>query len=1091
MPNEREIFTKAREISDADERSRYLDDMCADDAALRERLVDMLRFSENTDSFLNEDALQRPHHYDSLYASGSVIGRYKLLEEIGEGGCGVVFMADQRKPVRRRVALKIVKPGMDTKEVLARFDAERQALALMNHPNVASIFDGGQTQSGHPYFVMELVNGPPITEFCDEQRLSTVARLELFVTVCRAVEHAHQKGIIHRDIKPSNVLVTLHDGAPVPKVIDFGIAKATNLTLTERTLFTRFGHFVGTPQYMSPEQAERSGLDVDTRSDVYSLGVLLYELLTGSTPIEREELEDAAYDRIRDVICTVEPPTPSTRLSTLGQRTQEVSRLRSATVEQLVSNVRGELDWITMKSLEKDRESRYPSVQAFGADVDNYLGDRPVQAGPRSKLYQLKKFMRRNRSLATTVGLLSASLLMGLVVSTYGFWTAHKNAQRALRNAYAADVRFAIGKPAIEEEIVQRYRDNRNLTGFELRWMAGHAREDHATFTVPQHDAVMIDTAITRDGRYAAVGDWDGNVELWDASSHKLVNQLQGVKVTSLEFSPDGKQLACSTMKSVNLYSVPELVEQTRLIEDEIVKSLCFSPDGHWLAGFRLNKGHEEHAEFFVWNMATGSLADGFPIKTHGHSGAYKADIRFSPDGKKIAMGSVSGQVTVIDFPQTRELWRKRCSDTPDDGVTAMGFTEDGKMLATVCGYSDRDIRLWNAETGENQGRFTSGHADWISDLVFVDDRLISSSGDGKICVWDVASRTKVDQLIGHHDEIYGIDLSNSNRLVSAGSFGTAKIWNLEAPTFHSMISRMKQTTDQAGSARNARFSADSQRIVTFNHAGEVVVLDTSTLSETEVISALGKNNRLLHIDRTGKHLVVETAHRGIVVWDSDAERIVASVSETDVAYGPISVNSERNEIVATRRVANVQFQGGQVVVIDYSQTPPAIAHRIDVSDYSSVTTSTDGIMVAVGHNSGQEQSLTVWNHETGRVRTLDEPPGPIESVRFSSDGSYLVACGTQTRIWHTESLERESELRLFGSSIGFNADDSRMILGKNGIDIWDMQTRRHLGNLPAEGSLFHAHFSPDGNKILATTLEGHLHVWIAPTWDELDRQKP
>src|SRR4051812_45153164 len=290
---------------------------------------------------------------------GTIIGPYKLLEQIGEGGFGLVFMAEQERPVRRRVALKVIKPGMDTKQVIARFEAERQALALMDHPNIAHVLEAGATESGRPYFVMELVRGIPITEFCDQNRLCIDERLKLFTTVCQAVQHAHQKGIIHRDIKPTNVLVTLHDGVPVPRVIDFGVAKATGQRLTDKTLFTGFAQMIGTPLYMSPEQAEMSGLDVDTRSDIYSLGVMLYELLTGTTPFSRERLQQAAYDEIRRIIREEEPLKPSTRISTLGATAALVSSQRKSDPQKLSHLVRGELDWLVMRCLEKDRNRRY------------------------------------------------------------------------------------------------------------------------------------------------------------------------------------------------------------------------------------------------------------------------------------------------------------------------------------------------------------------------------------------------------------------------------------------------------------------------------------------------------------------------------------------------------------------------------------------------------------------------------------------------------------------------------------------------------------------------------------------------------------
>jgi serine/threonine protein kinase len=524
VPREIEsILAAVVELDSEAGRRQFLDQACAGDAELKRRVEELMHNHFRAGSFLESPPVDRFSYADDRPTErpGTVVGPYKLLEEICEGGFGLVYRAEQQQPVRRTVALKVIKPGMDTKLVVARFEAERQALALMDHPNIARVLDAGATDSGRPYFVMELVRGVPITEFCDDNRLTPRERLELFVTVCQAVQHAHQKGIIHRDLKPSNVLVTLHDGMPLVKVIDFGIAKALGQErLTEKTLVTGFAQMIGTPLYMSPEQAEMSGQDADTRTDIYSLGVLLYELLTGATPFGKDRLKEASYDEMRRIIREEEPAKPSTRISTLGQTATTVSANRKSEPKRLSQLFRGELDWIVMKALEKDRNRRYETASSFAADVQHYLHDEPVQSCPPSAVYRFRKFARRYKAALATAAAVALVILLavvGLAASTILITreTAQTEAakEELERTLYYHRVALALDdwsatKPRVEEllDACPVY-----LRGWEWHYVKRLRLQGLSPL---RHTKAVFSAVFSPDGRWIASGSMDGKVTL-------------------------------------------------------------------------------------------------------------------------------------------------------------------------------------------------------------------------------------------------------------------------------------------------------------------------------------------------------------------------------------------------------------------------------------------------------------------------------------------------------------------------------------------------------------------------------------------------
>ncbi|HEY4989763.1 MAG TPA: protein kinase [Opitutaceae bacterium] len=542
---EEELFDAAREMTDPQERRSFLERTCKGDSALRTRIDTLLSAEAEAERFFSEGSSAMslpgsvaPPSWNSSTSSeavastrtdeesvGTRIGRYKLVQKIGEGGCGVVYMAEQEEPVRRRVALKIIKLGMETKSVVARFEAERQALAMMDHPNIARVFDAGATEGGSPYFVMELVRGVRITKYCDKNHLNIRQRLDLFIQICHAIQHAHQKGIIHRDIKPSNIMVALHDGVPVPKVIDFGISKATDARLSDRLSFTAYAQLMGTPDYMSPEQADTSGLDIDTRSDIYSLGVLLYELLTSKTPFDTKELLGAGMDDFRRTLRERAPPKPSDRLLTIPRsEVAAAAESRLTDPSALYSMLRDDLDWVVMKALEKDHRRRYETANGLAMDIQRHLSCEPVTAHPHSGFYQFRKLVRRNRVVFATGGAVALALVVGLGTSTWLFLKERDARQRAVTaEQQQAHLR-------VEAEGRAKMTQAALLVSQEK-----FADADRLVNEIPMDQPTVEGAAVLR-----AVGEWHAVQGRWKLAADRLtrlvqVDSLDGWDVSTLD----------------------------------------------------------------------------------------------------------------------------------------------------------------------------------------------------------------------------------------------------------------------------------------------------------------------------------------------------------------------------------------------------------------------------------------------------------------------------------------------------------------------------------------------------------------------------
>ena len=626
------LFDAARNLAGPLARRAFLDQACLNDPGLRAKVEALLAAEAEAEKFFNDAALSVVFTVDGSQetaakiippetgakegipdVSGTRIGRYKLLQRIGEGGGGVVYMAEQEEPVRRRVAFKIIKLGMDTRSVIARFEAERQALAMMDHPNIARVLDAGATDTGRPYFVMELVRGVKITDYCDKNQLDTRRRLDLFIQICHAIQHAHQKGIIHRDIKPSNILVTLHDGVPVPKVIDFGIAKATEVRLTDKTLFTGYEQIIGTPAYMSPEQAEMSGLDIDTRSDIYSLGVLLYELLTGRTPFDPRKLLQHGLEEMRRTLREQEPQRPSTMLTTLqGAELTTTAEHRQAEPPKLISLLRGDLDWIVMKALEKDRRRRYETASGLAMDINRYLNNEPVMARPPSRVYQFQKLVHRNQVVFAATGAVAIALIIGLGTSTWLFFEERAARQRAV----AAEQQQAHLRQKAEQAEAREAELRRQA---EIREKITQATILISQDRFEEADQLLAKVSLTRptvEGAAVirALGEWRALQSQWQPAAERFalllqIDQLDGWDVSTLDYLEFGPVLIelddITGYEHFRQTAIARVADAAYPFADRIIKICLLLP-----ADEKVLKALEPLAEAEAKSFATNANAD-------------------------------------------------------------------------------------------------------------------------------------------------------------------------------------------------------------------------------------------------------------------------------------------------------------------------------------------------------------------------------------------------------------------------------------------------------------------------------------------------
>jgi WD40 repeat protein/serine/threonine protein kinase len=994
---------------------------------------------------------------------GEMVGRYKLLERIGEGGFGLVYMAEQQHPVRRKVALKVVKPGMDSRQVLARFEAERQALAIMDHPNIAKVFDAGATDLGRPYFVMELVRGEPITEFCDRNQFSPRDRLELFAQICHAVQHAHTKGIIHRDIKPTNVLVGMHDTTPMVKVIDFGVAKALGQELTDKTVFTGFAQLLGTPLYMSPEQAGLSVLDVDTRSDIYSLGVLLYELLTGTTPFDKERFKQAAQDEIFRVIREEEPPTPSSRLSSLalGKRAgvrassslASISAQRHTEPAKLTKLVRGELDWIAMKALEKDRTRRYATATGLARDIERYLHDEPVEACPPSTAYRAKLFVRRNRAVLVTISAIALALIAGILASTW-------QAIRATQAERLAEVRFQeteaeraktsrqlyvsqlnLAQRAWDDNNVGRTlellegQQPRHMGDIDLRGWEWHYlwRLCHSAMRTLKSKSLCL--AFTPDGHYLVSGSVDGTLTFWNAAGTQEIRKikLHAGRIYSLSLSGDGKRIATGGMDGVvklletatgrELRSFPG--HRQGLYTDDY--AIALSHDGD-----RLAVGTPDIA---IWSPTDGKLIQ----KLHGDVKHIRS-LAFSPDGSKLASCYKDSKVRLWNLKNGDEVWT---FEGNGQSVNAVAFSPDGQTVVSGC--ADGALNSLDVKSGKELTPF-KGHDYSINRLVFDQDgeRLASCSNDTTIKIWDVRTGREVQTFRGHASHLNDVAFSFIGRYIaSAGWDETIRLWDA------------------------------ASRQEPWSHHHPEAVYSVAYSSDSKLLAAGGGDTIAVFDASTGQELWVERQSfvefwpgtSNALRFDPDG-RLLAS----GLADGSLVFRNARDG----REVRTFKAHAGFITSLDFSL---------------------DGQSLATG---GQDGMVALWDPADGRqLARLNGHQGTVTDVTFSHDGKLLASSATDgVRLWDVATGRGIASLVGHDGqtlSVVFSPDDRQIFTGSRDetIRVWDVKSGQAIRVHHAHsGSVLCLALSPDGKRLVSCSDDQTVRIWDVAMGQELQTLK-
>jgi eukaryotic-like serine/threonine-protein kinase len=1034
-----------------------------------------------------------------LEQHGAQIGRYKLLSVLGEGGMGVVHLAEQQDPIVRRVALKVIKPGMDSQRVVARFEAERQALALLDHANIARVHDAETTESGRPYFVMEYVEGLSITKYCDQYKLAIEDRLVLFLQVCQAVHHAHQKGIIHRDIKPSNILVARVDDQAVPKIIDFGIAKAMARPLSDTVRLTEQGQLIGTPEYMSPEQAHAGGEDIDTRSDIYSLGVVLYQLLTGVLPFDSDSLREGGIEHVRQVIREQDPKTPSTRVRSLGEDAESVAQQRQTDVTSLTRRLHRELEWIPLKALRKDRTRRYRSAAEFADDIENYLQGTPLIAGPESVTYRAGKFVRRHRASALAIVSIALVLVLATLVSLALYVQAVKATDAHRRLLYVNQM--ALAHSTLRENDIGRARQllthcSGNFRDFAWAYLWRQCYIVPATPMIECSGPVNAMAFSSAAGMLAITSG--ATIELLDPLTRRVIATCAGhtAPVKALAFSPDGTRLvAGDAHRPAVLWDVAtqqeivtfELPEQTGRVWGV---SLAFSGCGRTVA-VAVN-AQQSGPVLRLWNVDTG---DSLRFSQEGEKAKQVFSVAFSPDDRMLVATGV--QKTTLWDIATRQPMILREAFAYVNGAV---FLPDSRTL--VATGNDGMLRFWDVTTGALLETIPT-HAPVLSMALASDGiTLATGSVDNTIRLWDTIHRQEIRRLKGHTSDVRCLAFSPDSKLLSsADKGGTVKFWDLTPQMDVDTLRGHNRIVN------GIRFSPDSRHLISTSYYG-VPIKMWEVASGHDVTSALGNptENTATCVDlSTNGRVLALGSNEGLELWDMTRKKPIdtlihgeshASVSE--VQYSPDG------------RTLATQTGGNRYTVRlwDVSTRKELISLPGHGSHAGALAFSPDGQLLALPHNS--DRTVTLW--DTSALRAgRGEPPAmtlsghsrAINAVAFSPDGRNLATGSSDNtiKLWHLEGFEAlgtaYTPVTLTGHtsdvhSLAFSPEGRTLASGaRDGtVRLWNLLLHKQVAVLEGHGSaIWDVAFSPDGLTLASSSFDSTVKLWRAATEREIQIQ--